>query len=264
MNARTMRAAVDDLGRVSSLCERLIEARQARHIAQVATQLIDERALAGLPGYPEVETLDTGFSPASKAWDLLDDRQAEVRKTRRRDPDVDYEVIFRVWLCRQTNAFVGYVAGEDASAILEVLYKSRVGHEYGYWNNVDPPEHLNERQWKKRAKVWNALIAGKSGPCFDVQVREPYITWGVSDAILSALPTYEERVARYTQDLAVNCWFADVKESAPEAEVLSQYFNFRKLQRNGDTGVMAHLAAARELVLERLAPAVTRQMLRGD
>lgn len=263
LNARTMRDAVDGLGKVSARCEALIVERQARHVAQVATQLIDERALAGLPGYPEVATTETSFSPARMAWDLLDDRQAEVRKTRRRDPDVDYEVIFRVWLCRQTNAFVGYVASEEASAILEVLYKSRVGHEYGYWNNTDAPEHLNERQWKKRAKVWNALIAGKSGPCFEVRVREPYITWGVSDAILAALPTYEERVARYTHDLAVNRWFAGVQESAPEADVLVHYSAFRKLQRSGDPVAEAHLTAARELVLERLEPDVTRRMLSG-
>jgi hypothetical protein len=263
MNARTMRAALDALESVSSRCEKLLETRQARHIAQVATRQIDKLALAGLPGYPAADALKVDFSPVRKAWDLMDDRQAEVRKTRRRDPDVDYEVIFRVWLCRQTNAFVGYVAGEDSSAILEVLFKSRVAHEYGYWNNTDEPEHLNQRQWKKRAKVWEGLIAGKSGPCFEVRVREPYMTWGAPERVLAALPTYEERVARYTRDVALNRWFAEVKGASPEIDPIPQYFKFRDLQEYNDPVVVAHLAAARELVLERLAPTVTRQMLLG-
>ena len=92
LNARTMREALDGLGKVSARCERLLEGHQATCVAGLATRQIDKRAMAGLAGYGDGVVEEGAFSPISKAWDLLEDRQAEVRRTRKRDPAVDYEV----------------------------------------------------------------------------------------------------------------------------------------------------------------------------
>lgn len=262
LTARTMREALDSLGKVSIRCQGRLEERQATCVAELATRQIDKRAMSGLAGYPETAAGESSSSPISQAWDMLADRQAEVRRTCKRDPVVDYEVIFRIWLCRPTNEFVGYVAAENASEVLQVLFDSRAATEYGYWNNTDHPEHLNERQWEKRGKVWGALIAGKSGPCFEVRVPEPRVTWGLPESVLGAAPTYDSRVERYTQDLALNLWCADMQDVTAQT-ALAAYFDFRELQRDGSPEVAVLLAKARGLVLERLAPVITKEMLLG-
>lgn len=265
LNARTMRAVLDDLQRVSPRCEALLVARQDRFLANVAVEHLDRAALAGLPGFAE-RTAEEGapMSPIFTARDLLCDRQAEVRKTQRRDPAVDFDVIFRLWLCRKSGAFVGYGVGEDVQPFLDELLGARLATEYGYWNNVDPLESLNERQWKKRGDIWSGLLAGKSGPWFDVRVPPPLTGWGLPDTLLAAVPSLEARVAPAAHKVALSQWFVAQPPVAPEmSEALDSYFAFRALERAGDPVVVALVKAAKETVRARLTPVISKAMLTG-
>jgi hypothetical protein len=262
MKARVLRAVLDDLQRVLVRCEALLVARQNSFLANVAVDALDTAALAGLPGFTTPAATETPTAPIYEAWNLLSDRQAEVRRTQRRDPAVDFEVIFRLWLCRKTGSFVGYVIGENAQRFLNELLRGGVATEYGYWNNVDPLESQNERQWKKRGDVWDGLLAGKSGPWFDVRVAEPLIGWGVSDAILAAVPSLDSRVAPLAHKMALSQWFAAQPPCTVEVgEALSSYFDFRELERAGDAAVTKLLATAKATVRARLAPVVTKALL---
>lgn len=40
----------------------------------------------------------------------------------------------------------------------ELILKQPWYEEYGYWDNTDQPEHLTNRQWNRRKKVWNCAF----------------------------------------------------------------------------------------------------------
>lgn len=261
LTARTLRQALDDLETISKRAKTILAARETKFLACTATNIIDKAAIAGLTGR---EPHKDASSPLSSAWLKLMERQDDVRKTRRRDPAVDFEVIFRMWLCRKTNAFIGYVIAEGEHEFLQLLTDSRKAMEYGYWNNCDGPEHLNERQWKKRGDIWHGLLDGKSGPWMDVRVPEPH-SFGDASVIVEAVPTLSSRIAERAEALALDRWFAELKAARPELtsvdESLEAYFEFRDKRRKGDAGVAALMKTATEEVTALLPPAITKEML---
>jgi hypothetical protein len=260
LTARTMREALDSLAIVSVRCAKILDARQASFIANTSVEFIDKAVLADQPGYSASEV---SKSPMVSAWMKLMERQDNVRRTQCRDPVVDFEVIFRLWLCRSTNAFIGYVIGEGAGHFLQELLASRRATEYGYWNNTDRPDTLNDRQWKKRGDIWYALLNGDSGPWFDVRVPVPN-TFGQLPEVLAAVPALDKRVRRHAEALALNDWFNAEKAANPELDALAAYREFRMRRRDSDPTVTRHIEKATALVTTRLAPTITEAMLCGS
>jgi len=259
MQSRDIRKVLDDLSRVSKECTKLLRGRQAKYLAETATRILDNRALSVLAGRPaEPRDVSAMFAARDKLWEL----QAEVRKTRRRNPEVDYEIFFRLWLCRKTGAFIGYVRGEGAEEIRDVLVKARVAAEFSYWNNTDPPENLNARQWKKRADVWEDALANRSGPWFDIYVDEPSEYCRAED-VLGHIPTFQQRVNRHAEEIAFDSWYKKPEdgERVDFSHAWRAFVDFRSLRHEGDPTITAALAKAREDVAACLAPSITAEML---
>ena len=265
LTARTLRAALDDLERISKQATAILADREHSFLACTATNIIDESLLRpvsdAVPEDTSEETRDRARSPLSSAWRTLMERQDEVRKTRRRDPAVDFEVIFRLWLCRKTNAFIGYVIAEGDHEFLKLLTQSGKAMEYGYWNNCDGPDHLNERQWKKRGDIWHDLLNGKSGPWFDVRVPEPH-TFGDASKVVTFVPSLDKRVGEHAFNRALNGWFREQKVNRPELDPMDAYFEFRSKRREGDAAVTTLLQKAKEEVTALLPAVITADMLR--
>lgn len=260
LKARTMRQALDDLESASTEVNAVLEKRKITFLAKTATAAIDAAAVSKLLPAKEAKVCS---NPLSAAWGELLDRQAEVRKTMRRDPVVDFEVIFRLWLCRKTKAFIGYIRGEGAGEFLTILTRSGLATDFGYWNNTDGPANLNPRQWKKRGDIWRDLLDDKSGPWFDVYVPEKL---GFSDAVdvAAAQPSFERRVHALAADLAISRWLTTQKVTRPDLDPLKAYREFLSKTRHGDESVKALWQTATEELSALLPPVITKEMLLGE
>lgn len=266
LRARDLRQVLDELAEVQNKAAAILVQREATFLAVTAASRLDRMALFGLAGYSKPWALNE-YSALSSASDELHERQGKIRLTRRRDPDVDFEVVFRLWLSRDTGTFIGYVMAESASDFRQLLMEAGLADEYAYWNNTDPEDGVTEEEWEHRGKVWDNVIKGKSGPWFDIRVEEPFGGWGVSDDILAALPTLEQRINLHANAIAFNGWAqAKIARHAEtglpdSSETIAKYFDFYDKLSDGDAEVTALLQQAKEDVRARLAPVITEAML---
>jgi hypothetical protein len=265
LRARDIRQVLDEFASVQKKAEEILKQRQSVFIAVTAASRLDRLALFGLPGYTRPWGLT--YSAISTSVEELDDRQHKVRRTQRRDPDVDFEVFFRLWLSRDTNTFIGIVRAEGAEDFRKILFEAGFADEFAYWNNTDPEEGFTDEQWDARGAVWNGVLAGKSGPWFDIQVEEPINYHRVTEAVLAALPTFEQRVANHARTVAFTTWeelrFArHLEKGEPrESAVVTRFFDFLDKLQEGDAEVTEIQRNATAQVRNRLAPEITKEML---
>lgn len=265
LRAGDMRQILDDLAVVQKKAEEILKQRQSAFIAVTAASRLDRLALFGLPGYTRPWGLT--YSAISTSVEELDDRQHKVRTTRRRDPDVDFEVAFRLWLSRDTGTFIGYVRAEGAEDFRALLLDGGYADEFAYWNNTDPEEGFTDEQWAARGAIWENVLAGKSGPWFDIHVEEPINYHRVTPAVLAALPTFEQRVANHARSVAFTAWeelrLARHRESGQplQSAFVTRFFDFLDKLEEGDAEVTEIQRNATEQVSNRLAPEITEEML---
>lgn len=265
MRSRDMREVLDQFADIQKKAEAILAQRQAVFIAVTAASRLDRLALFGLPVYTRPWGLT--YSAISTSVEELDDRQHVVRTTRRRDPDVDFEVVFRLWLSRDTGTFIGYIRAEGAEDFRTLLFDAGIADEFAYWNNTDPEEGFTFEQWEARGEVWSNAFAGKSGPWFDIQVEEPINYHRVTDAVLAALPTFEQRVANHARTVAFATWeelrlARHLASGQPrESAVITRFFDFLDKLEAGDVEVTEIQRQATEQVRSRLAPVITAEML---
>lgn len=158
-------------------------------VAEIAINMFDAERMR--PGS------HTGKSPLMEAISTLWDRQAEVKKTQRRDPLVDFE--FTISLMPFEGQVYGITYTEQRAWQTLWMDKPFV-LDFCYWDNTDPPEELPEEEWEERGRVWSKILdgaimtapsmAGFSADCTHESLMPD------SDNVVAVLPTHEERVAR--------------------------------------------------------------------
>ena len=169
---------------------------QARWAATAALRIVDSRALGlgGLPEGPPLEAILRDFG----------ERHQEMRRTRRRDTDIDWDFGLAV-LPWKGRVYGMYYAEQPELAELLIL-KDWV-EDYRYWDNSDHPEDVTPAQWNARRETWNGILAqdhmGRPAGCgltFDVEAD---FFLPEEEEIVAAAPSFDERVRYHARNRVV-------------------------------------------------------------
>jgi hypothetical protein len=114
---------------------------QVRWMARRAARMLDDATLKG----EKVER------PLHTAWCEMDDRQREVRRTQRRDPEIDFE--FQLWLWPLADRTLVNVHTEQPE-FRALIDGTTFVEDHAYWDNVDPDENVPADRWEERAQDW--------------------------------------------------------------------------------------------------------------
>lgn len=252
---RDQREAMRRIDRLGPRLRALAEQREQSFVTAAAIQILDQRAIARALGQPEPT-----IEPHRTSWDAalatLRERQATVRRTRERDPEIDTEVIITLWKTDTNGEWLGFVGADGSPAAYRyVIGQTRHGlSEYAYWDNTDRPAHISRRAWKQRRKAWRGTR--RRGPIEVPSLRWTFEAQATPEPSLASayLPTLKQRAAPLTETLVLNAWLAEqpvLPDTAGYQEHMQRYLDFRDQLRK-DPAMKARWAARNAWVIELL------------
>ncbi len=94
----------------------------------------------------------------SEGWNKYSDSVREHVTKPGRNP-FDYEIGFRMF---QTGRHIILAPHYErmnvaASTSFAFIKDEPILEEFGYWNNTDKPDNVSEKEWKKRAKIYDKI-----------------------------------------------------------------------------------------------------------
>lgn len=113
-------------------------------MARRAARIIDDAVMKGA----------AAEHPLHTAWCEMSDRQREVRKTLRRDPDVDFQFELWIWPLGTRTLINLHTEQEAFTKWFDALPFTR---DHAYWDSVDPDETVDEADWRAREADWHAV-----------------------------------------------------------------------------------------------------------
>jgi hypothetical protein len=158
-------------------------------VAEIAINIFDGERMR--PGS------QTGKTPLMDAITTLWDQQAEVKKTQRRNPLVDFE--FTLSLLPFEGQVFGITYTEQREWQRIWMAKPFI-IDFAYWDNTDPPEELPDAEWEERGRVWGTVLDGAimSAPSmagFSADCTHEGL-FPDTDNVVAILPSFEDRVGR--------------------------------------------------------------------
>lgn len=170
------------------------------------------------------EDWKTARDIASYCYHDMADRQQEVKKTGRRDVDVDHEFEIFLFPSGDGTLIMPVCEQEELTAILD-------GHSSiernSWWNSTDRPDDLSEEQWQQREDEWMTALPG-SGliserslrmTLFDGDIRINHdvpLTW-------ASMPSPEKRLKRLGADEYVSRHYDQSKGMGQVFQLLEDY-----------------------------------------
>ena len=170
------------------------------------------------------EDWKTAQDIASDCYQDMADRQQEVKKTGRRDVDVDHEFEVFLFPSGDGTLIIPVCEQEELTSILD---RHSSIERYSWWNSTDKPDDLSEEQWQQREKEWMTALPG-SGliserslrmTLFDGDIRINHdvpLTW-------ASIPSPEERLKRLGADEYVNRHYDQSKGMSQVFQLLESY-----------------------------------------
>lgn len=147
-------------------------------------------------------------SPLYDAERKIRKRQAAIRSTRYRDPDVDYEVKICCRHHKKSKSVLGYVVAEDSGFAYNQLLQFDEVEDFKYQNSSDPDEDVSPADWAQREKFWNEVLKSKALIPFEFTFDEGHF-WPNKELIFENLPSLESRCKEYAHDQLFNSWFLE-------------------------------------------------------
>lgn len=178
---------------------------QHEWMARRAVELIDAAALKG----------ETVGMPIVSAWHDLLDGVREIRGTRRRNPDLDFE--FELWLFPLARRTLMLVHTEQ-TRMREWVDALPFVRDHSYWDNTDRDETVDARTWASRRRDWERVLPGAGVPSdrsltmtmFNHDFAMPPTA---SDALRHA-PSLDQRIAAVARRRHIDEVYADMLEQA--------------------------------------------------
>lgn len=225
-------------------------------VAEIAISMFDAERMH--PG------THTGKSPLTDAVLMLWDRQAEVKKTQRRDPSVDFE--FTISLMPFEGQVYGIAYTEQREWQRIWMAKPFI-IDFAYWDNTDPPEELPDAEWEERGRVWGAVLGGAimSAPSmagFSADCTHEGL-FPDTDNVVANLPSFEDRVGRRAKFAAAAAHVERLKaaEGQPATSYEQTSYSLEAMEwLQTDDGRKA-LDAEKGRIAGILEAEVTREML---
>lgn len=240
----------------------LAEKKKIQVVANLAVNRLDRMEL-GLDD-------KTDKAPFFYAVSEFETRVSNLRKTRQRDPEVDFS-------CNMTIHFVddkllGILYYEQSDFNKLWLSKEHLVEEYEYWNNVDHPEHLSDEEWEQREEDWDKALEGFetkvhfitgspalngfSAECFN---DNSYWMPPSVDEVVAAAKSLDKRVRRVSLDKLFVEKADEFKEKSSTKDYFGAYFRFIDWIKKDDEGKQAF-----ENKMKELEPKLIRNITRED
>lgn len=153
-----------------------------------------ELSAVGLKSY---QALHDGMKPEVAEWHLRVEKTmeaiGEAADRSERDPWYDLESGWRLWVPEKGPWILALPFGEAAN---HASLPSWV-EDFGYWDNVDPPDDVAEAAWESRRKVWEIACGLPEEThqllieVFTVEKRSPargMMFWWLQSELLSRKP----------------------------------------------------------------------------
>lgn len=127
----------------------------AAYVAKEAAKRIDRLAADSLfPGQIDPEKAPGNDPHHAVLMECLT-RSGEIRKTRSRDPEVDFEMQFCLFPDGEDILGMPFCEHSDW---LDLWMGKPIPQPYGYWNNADKPESVSEEEWTLRNERWDRAL----------------------------------------------------------------------------------------------------------
>lgn len=253
-----------DLGEVMALLDRWrrrVRADAVRMaaewLAREGVDLIDGAVASGreVPEQPLVE--------AGKRWNGL----RENLQKRRREPEVDYD--FQIGILPHDGALYGILHTEQRAWRKDWFAEDLV-EPMPYWNGTDGPEDMSEADWDARGRLWDAIMPSgiPANHGLTADLHDPWFMKPPPEAVLAALPSFEDRVRGTAYDQVVLARQRALREARggndddPTTHAMQDYLRARRWAAKAPEGQAA--VAAEEARLRDLLPReVTHFMFLG-
>lgn len=171
-----------------------------RCAAIIATEAIDDAAMKG----------EVAYGPLWDAWLKIEDRRAEVARTKRRDPAVDTDFSLAVLPMTARSTVLGIVYCEQRSWVRQFLDLPWV-ELFPYSDNGDRPADVTEDQWEMRRYLWEEALSNdplrRPGNCgFGVDCLPMHGGYPILEEAAACIPPWEKRVSRLANPLSFKRW----------------------------------------------------------
>lgn len=207
--------------------------RMLKAYATLFTVLVDKSLVA----QAKPTASPDAFSEQTPKWAIFDSVRARQRKmleTRRRDPEIDFEVRL---VCRthpKLGVVLGFVVSEFASEVHKLVVQAAPAIDYSYWNNVDRSEGVSDEEWDRRGDAWHDVLRSTSPKAFFFQFENEDVTELVRfEEVAPYLPSIEARANKFAVPQLFNTWIAEneVKMTNDASSSVATYLEYTDIIR---------------------------------
>jgi len=209
-------------------------------MADICTNLIDTAAIQKIEKdlLKQYGIKTDKDSPLYTAFTILMKNRSETKKTVRRNPDYNYECTLVFIPIRDKILCLLYTE----QAEFKTVWENTDGiHEYSYWNNMDKPRDLTEKEWEKRRKDWDEglgkigvpALRGFTVECTDVNSCPVPL----AEEIVKYIPTIEDRANRKSMQIIFNKKYKEIEtkelkktKTDPQFQITYQSLYFSSLE----------------------------------
>lgn len=260
----TLDEAVKKIQGFRRLISEQADALAAQKLAHLMTNAIDLKARRAASGKPLSEH---HFHNVDQIWQEILQRQAKIKETMGRDPDVDFEVTMNIY--PMNGSVLGVIYSEQQDWENAWFAIDGVEH-YGYWNNTDRPDEVSEEEWQQRERDWDSVLGRWSEPAdmsgASATIHGGHVAKPSMSAILTHVRSFEERLKRNAREVVrerqIELHLADKDHTTLRP---SDFLNASMKARDyleSDDG-QAEMATEEERLLDILPGTITAEMLEG-
>ena len=205
------------------------------------------------------------MTPLTAAWESISTSYKNIyaKGGGKRDPWHDFDAHISVFPTRTHVLAMFYCEGLNKKVV--EAWENIEGIEYyGYWNNVDPPEDVSEKDWEARGKEWDEVLTGFASPAVCGYTTEVNGIYGCpfpeADEVVARAKTPHERALSWAVDVLTTERLQDRREFNDDEDA------YQFARRALDTAKKIKqeeqdLIAAKANELLPLIPVVTKELL---
>lgn len=234
--------------------ERLLAAWMIRR----AIELMDRHLI-----FPPDTQESNPIIPLSQAYQELHAEQRAGVKDQARHPDTDMS--FSLTLFPGSRRRLYGIAYTEQPLFMRAWRSLPAVHDYSYWDNTDPPEHLSARAWSHRKECWDQIFRRSGIPQeagFGIVVLPEDLDPSpnqVRRSLRTAVPPLTKRARRIALDLTLK----EVQSEPYTRDAIPSVFRALMELEEGRSPHQAVFVRHYEATLQRLNPTPTFDELRS-
>lgn len=138
-------------------------------------------------------------APFREVKNIIEEEQKEAKKGFRSEYDYGFDVSIHPHF----GKLYGMIFTEQREWI-DLFKRHMKTKDFSYWDNTDKPNHLSQKVWDQRGKVWDKIFYHSSIPSRVGLTAEcgqtPIVYAFSSEKVLQAMPSFEYRIKNQVDD----------------------------------------------------------------